>query len=216
MGANVIAIIADIVDSKRIARRAEFQRSLKVVLARVSKRSHKHLLSPFTLTLGDEFQAVYARFDSLFADILQIALEIYPEPVRYAIACGPLSTDINTRAALEMDGRAFHDARDLLSALKKEKRTIIQIKTTGLFDPSLVDISLRLFCNELETWNRNTYSIFLTLVEGASVGVAANRASVTRRAAYKAIARHHLRDLHDLLKTLTNELTHGLHVHGGE
>lgn len=216
MRTNVIAIIADIVDSKRIVQRAEFQRSLKAVLARVSQQSRTYLISPFTLTLGDEFQAVYERFDSLFADILEIALEIYPEPVRYAIAYGPLSTDINTKAALEMDGRAFNDARDLLYTLKKEKRTIIQIKTTELFDPSLVDISLRLFCNELQTWNRNTYSIFLTLVEGASVEAAANRASVTRRAAYKAIATHHLRDYTDLLQTLTSELTRGLRIDRGE
>jgi len=215
--ANVVVIIADIVNSKRIIQRDEFQRSLKMVLSRVSKRSRKHLLSPFTLTLGDEFQAVYSRFDSLFADILEIAFEIYPEPVRYAVAYGPLSTDINPIAALEMDGRAFHDARDLLvDNLKKERRTIIQISTTELFNPSLVDISLRLFCNELQTWNRNTFSVFLSLIGGVSVEVAASRASVSRRAAYKTIATHHLRDYLDLLRTLTNELTHGLNFDMGE
>jgi hypothetical protein len=212
---NVIAIIADVVDSRRIARRADFQRALKAALIRVSRRSRKNILSPYTLTLGDEFQAAYARFDSLFTDVVDIAFAIHPAPVRFAVSYGPLSTDLNPKAALEMDGRAFNDARDLLHRLKKEKRSIIQLTAAGVFDVSLADVSLRLFCNELRTWNRNTFSIFLSLLQGGSVEEAAERASVSRRAAYKAIASHHLKDCIELFGVLAAELNRGLKIDGG-
>ena len=64
---NVVALIADIVDSRAIPERARFQRSLKTTLAAVNKRSRRSLLSPVTLTLGDEFQAVYPALDSALA-----------------------------------------------------------------------------------------------------------------------------------------------------
>ena len=207
---NVAALIADVVQSREIVQRAEFQRTLKTVLSVVSKRSRKRLLSPFTLTLGDEFQAVYGSFDSLFADIFEIIHAIFPEPIRFAIAYGPLSTEINPRAALGMDGRAFSDARDLLHGLKKQQRSIIQLAAMEPFETALADISLRLLANEMQTWTRNTCSVFHSLVQGASVEEAALRSSITRRGAYKAIATHHLRDYIELLESLTAELTRWL------
>ena len=67
----------------------------------------------------------------------------------------------------------------------------------------------------MQTWTRNTSSIFHALVEGASVDEAARRASITRRGAYKAITNHHLRDYIELLRALTSELTRWLEP-GGE
>ena len=37
---------------------------------------HRELLSPYTITLGDEFQAVFGRADSVFPDILAIMRDL--------------------------------------------------------------------------------------------------------------------------------------------
>jgi hypothetical protein len=55
----VVAVIADIVESREIPDRAHFQRRLKQVLDEPNSRAVDSLLSPFTLRVGDEFQAVY-------------------------------------------------------------------------------------------------------------------------------------------------------------
>lgn len=50
-------VIADLVDSRLLSDRREFQQLLKEKLKDVSAES-SGLVSPYTITLGDEFQAV--------------------------------------------------------------------------------------------------------------------------------------------------------------
>src|SRR6218665_467049 len=113
-----LALIGDVVDSKRLPRRAEFQVKLEKTLKNTSSRNPS-LASPYTITLGDEFQAVYRNADRLFADIFTIWRDLDPAKVRFAVGVGELSTSINPKQALGMDGPAFHHARDAITALKK-------------------------------------------------------------------------------------------------
>ena len=53
---NCLALIGDVCDSRNVADRAGLQKSLLGVLARLNKSHAGSLLSPFTLTLGDEFR----------------------------------------------------------------------------------------------------------------------------------------------------------------
>ncbi len=64
-------------------------------------------MSPFTITLGDEFQAVYGGFEAVLGDTVEIIAEVYPHRLRMALGHGPLSTDLNPTAALGMDGPCF-------------------------------------------------------------------------------------------------------------
>lgn len=66
---KVIAVIADIVDSRQIERRQEFQRRLQACLGDLNETSSA-LLSPYTITLGDEFQAVYKAGSRVVEDLL--------------------------------------------------------------------------------------------------------------------------------------------------
>jgi hypothetical protein len=68
----------------------------------------------------------------------------------------------------------------------------------------------------MQTWNRNTLIIFNTIIKGLSIDDAVRSAAISRRAVYKAIAGHHLRDFAELLKTLTLELDHGTQIEAGE
>ena len=115
-----IALIGDIVDSKGQARRGDLQRTLAAELKRISERSKSKLASPYTITLGDEFQAVYKSADNVFLDIFSILAELAPgAEARFGIGVGELTTAINPKQALGMDGPAFHRARDAISILKK-------------------------------------------------------------------------------------------------
>ena len=61
----MIAVIGDIVKSKSIVNRGEVQEQLKTVLNDINQKFADHLASKFTLTLGDEFQAVFRTGDHL-------------------------------------------------------------------------------------------------------------------------------------------------------
>src|SRR5688500_7792726 len=99
---QVIAVIGDVVASKELAQRSVFQRRLGKALAQTSGAA-RHLASPYTITLGDEFQAVYRNADLLFADIFGIMAEIHPVRIRLALGVGALTTKINPVQALGMD-----------------------------------------------------------------------------------------------------------------
>ena len=72
-----LALIGDIVDSKQLRDRGKFQTTLASTLKTVSSRNAT-LVSPYTITLGDEFQAVYKSADRLFLDIFSILRDIHP------------------------------------------------------------------------------------------------------------------------------------------
>ena len=54
---NYISLIGDIVNSRGIKSRDTFQKKLDSELKKINKEN-PNLLSPYTLTLGDEFQAM--------------------------------------------------------------------------------------------------------------------------------------------------------------
>ncbi|MFW5882815.1 MAG: SatD family protein [Verrucomicrobiota bacterium] len=116
-----LVLIGDLVGSREAAERAALQTQLKKACTAASKvaRAEKRLLSPYTITLGDEFQAVLSRGTGLFGDCLRIQEMLYPECFRIGLGVGEISTPINRKAALEMDGEAFYKAREAIDALKR-------------------------------------------------------------------------------------------------
>jgi len=209
---NVVVVIADIVDSRSIENRQIFQQHLKEILSEVNGRSAEELLSPLTLTLGDEFQAVYGSYQTLFRDMVRILARISPHRLRIAIAYGALSTDINRNAALEMDGRVFNEARSLMDRLKANPRTAVRFTTAEPFDSGLLNSCLKLFSNELARWKTNSLLIFDHLLEGDSTERIAQDLGITVRAVNKNIATNNLRDFVELLESISTELTRTLHI----
>src|SRR5207237_6855737 len=108
-----IVIIGDLVLSRNIRRRDKIQTELLSELRRLNK-IRSGLISPYTVTLGDEFQAVYSNADSLFSDIFEISAKIQPVKIRFAVSLGEITTRINKKSAMGMDGHVFHNARSCI------------------------------------------------------------------------------------------------------
>lgn len=115
---RVLAIIGDLQSSKALPNRAELQDKLAAVLAESNSRLPP--LSPWTITLGDEFQALYGTATHLFPEILAIQAALHPVGIRMALGIGILQTPINSRQAIGMDGPAFHLARNGINLLREE------------------------------------------------------------------------------------------------
>src|SRR5687767_15884840 len=114
------ALIGDFVQSKNLENRGEVQRAFAAVCADLNKeRDRLGLVSPLTITLGDEFQAVFGNVARLWECILRIEATMEPVAIRFAVGLGTISTDIQPAAALGMDGPAFYAARAAMEQLKK-------------------------------------------------------------------------------------------------
>jgi hypothetical protein len=139
--------------------------SISLDMAPGTKVNHlsDSILSPYTITLGDECQAVLSGPKGLFHDIITIRMGIYPHRMRFSVGMGAVATRINRTAAIGMDGEAFYNARDGLEALKKIGGTFA---VSGLRLPhaGLIAESLKLVSWLSADWERNRLGVLLGLI----------------------------------------------------
>lgn len=186
-----LAIIGDVVDSKRLSQRGEFQLQLADALKRTSHRNST-LASPYTITLGDEFQAVYRNADRLFSDLFSIWRDIHPGEARFAIGVGEMSTAINPKQALGMDGPAFHRAREAITELKKtDYRIWLQGEPAPqgpAFDHwELLNSLFKLVSHKIGAWEKNRLHVMCALLAGRPVSEIEGELGISKVAIYKNI-----------------------------
>ena len=182
-----IVVIGDIVESKDLkpAQRKKTQNQLEDVFHQLNRQS-RQLLSPYTITLGDEFQAVYRSADQLFHDIWAFTAQIHPVKVRVAISVGEITTEINREQSLGMDGPAFHAARDRIEEMKSND-ILLSLTTDDKSFDRLVNSSLRILGGNLRTWNKNRFTILKKRYENIEVKKIARELNLSEVAVYKNI-----------------------------
>lgn len=100
-----IAIIGDVIDSKQVKNRNKLQKALKEAFHTVHDKYPNLVLSKFTITLGDEFQALLKPSSQAFEIIDQLE-RLVPVPFRYGIGYGTLTTDYDEEVSIGADGPA--------------------------------------------------------------------------------------------------------------
>ena len=201
-----LVLIGDVIGSKQLPARAQFQRRLKSALKGLNGRQ-KNLISPYTLTLGDEFQAVYRDPSGLFSDIFRLLAGIDPVRARFAIAVGEIVTPINSTQSIGMDGSAFHFARARLEELKGQRRLLgIQDFTDSHW--RLPISTLAVLSGLMEGWRQKRLQLFAGMLAGVDVRELARQTRITPRAVNKNIRAADLdewRRIVDEISRLLNE-----------
>lgn len=125
-----IAIIGDIVDSKKIQDRGKVQVRLQDTLSAVNMLYNNSIASNFIITLGDEFQGLLKNGEDTMKILEQIEYEMYPVKIRFGIGIGEITTEINPKMSLGADGPAYYNARQMIEELKliKNKTSEYDIK----------------------------------------------------------------------------------------
>jgi hypothetical protein len=200
-----LVLIGDLVGSRQAGGRAALQRRLQRAVQAINGRRRPLLASPMTITLGDEFQAIYRGADTVFGDIFFLLHALAPIRARFALSVGEIVTPLNRERAIGMDGPAFHQARDLLTELKGDGRLFGLAGAKGdiarLAGPVLAVLS-----GQLEGWRETRLQLMLGLLEGANSAALATSAKITPRAVNKNIRAADL----DEWKTILSELSRAL------
>jgi hypothetical protein len=115
---SYFVLIGDIIQSKAIVDRYSVQKDFSKALTAVGQKYKPAFVSPLTITIGDEFQAVFSKADKLFDIISEIYISMSGINFRYGMGVGPIETVINSNQAIGMDGPAFHFAREALNSAK--------------------------------------------------------------------------------------------------
>jgi len=114
----MIAVIGDIVDSRRLQNREETQNRLMMVLKKVNNTYSSNLVSAFIVTLGDEFQGV-VNSDALHI-LDEISMSMHPTKLRFGLGIGTILTQIDRGASIGADGPAYWSAREAIKFAHKD------------------------------------------------------------------------------------------------
>lgn len=111
---NLVAIIGDIIDSRKMEDRRQVQEKLNKILRDVNIEYKDYIVSKWTITLGDEFQALIKPNLEIFKMLDYISYKMEPIKIRFGIGLGEIYRNINYEVSLEADGPAYWNARDAI------------------------------------------------------------------------------------------------------
>ena len=106
-----LALIADVIDSKMVQERLDLQKQVEKTLQKMNGLFADYLASCFTLTLGDEFQALLEVDAPVFQIIDTLRSELNPTQLRFGIGLGEIVTAIDPLQSVGADGPAYWNAR---------------------------------------------------------------------------------------------------------
>lgn len=212
-----IVLIGDIEASKTLdeKQRNDVQSRLQQVFDELN-RTATYIESPYTITLGDEFQAVFSNAEYLFVHVWKILAAVSPVKVRFSIGVGQINTSINKEQALGMDGPAFHLAREGIETLK-ENGYLFNISVQKVHSSFLgvINNSLYLFSDQVRSWNKNRLSILYMLKNGLNYKEITSELGISEPAFYKnkeAASLEVVIDLcNDISEILNEWADHGLY-----
>ncbi|EHI75233.1 putative satD protein [Streptococcus criceti] len=110
-----LALIGDIINSKELKDRAQVQEQLLGLMQAINKDYASVIVSPFTVTTGDEFQALLRPSDNIFQIIDNIQMQLLPVQIRFGLGLGEMLTPINDKQSIGSDGPAFWWAREAIN-----------------------------------------------------------------------------------------------------
>lgn len=205
---NRLVIIADIIDSRQIADRSGVQQHLRKVIAALNIQNPT-LLSNYTITLGDEFQAVFHSADGAFLDIITVIAALAPIQIRFSLGIGAISTDINPDQAIGMDGPAFYHARAGIDRLKKTGQ-LLAIEGLDDAQADMLDAALALLNYHLSKWKGNRFEILQGLMLQKPVAEIARQLDISEQAVYKNIRTGGLDPVMNLFEAFTRRINASL------
>ena len=134
----------------------ELMTSFKKVVNEVNLENKSLLLSPLTITLGDEFQGIAKNIKAAINLLFLLQEKIIKQKgkfkLRYVVEEGTIDTPINEKIAHGMLGEGLTKARKLLETSKDDDRNYhFELKKVKKSN-ALAD-SLFLYQNIVDSWN---------------------------------------------------------------
>jgi hypothetical protein len=185
-GTNCVALISDVVDSRGHANRSALQEQLTTLVAALNEQHEPALLARFTISRGDEIQALLKRAEAI-PDIVWFAGDFLGRTtMRFGFGLGPLDTPLRTLPT-ETDGPAWWFARDAL------KKAAVSNRTGGMFagfgDDDVVLTAMSTLLDHIRRrFTPRQRQVACLLREGHGAVHIGNILGITRQAVY-----HHAR-----------------------
>lgn len=183
-----VALMGDLVDSEGAPSRARLHRLFNEAIDRENERS-EGIMSPLTITLGDEFQGLAASFSDALTIAQRIRIRLLTENIecRFAIGLVSLASPLNTTNAWNMLGAGLADTRDLLNEKSGASayRFFLPSRRHRLLARLMDGIARALTSTERNWTDRQLTIVWGSVVEEESVKALSEAFGSTSRNIYK-------------------------------
>ncbi len=154
-------LMADVLESRDYPGN-QLMKQLKKTVRFINKGMAGAILSPLTITLGDEFQAVVKSEQDGIRIILAIEefriSQGFEFRLRYVLLYGTIDTPLNAEYAHEMLGEGLTRARELVEKVKTGKGRFLAELDSGKKTGYLNRLFF-LYCNLIDEWKPNDYQL---------------------------------------------------------
>lgn len=211
---SFIAIIGDIINSKKIKNRNEIQIKLKDILNSINQNYPDDIASDFMITLGDEFQGLFNNGKNVIKIINEIEDKMYPIEIRFGIGVGGITTEINRYVPLGADGPAYHNARTMINVLKLLENkynignTNILIATDNIVTDNLMNSIFSLCYTIKSKWSQRQREIITTYLNSGNIQKkTADNLGIYQSTVTRSLASSGYYSYKDALDVITNILS---------
>jgi hypothetical protein len=183
-----IVLMADIIDSRKNDQN-ELMLKFRNATEEINRSHKKGILSPMTITLGDEFQGVLKNISTAIKLILDLEEKLILNNagfrLRYVLYEGKIDTPINDKIAYGMLGEALTKAREALEATKgTNSRYYFNLKKQHAAEA--LNNSMSIFQNITEDWKLDTdQELISTFLKWKDYKVVAEKLKKTRSQIWK-------------------------------
>ncbi|MGO3733099.1 MAG: SatD family protein [Vagococcus sp.] len=180
-----IAIIGDIIESKKLENRNEVQRLLMSCLDEINSTYYETIKSKFTITLGDEFQGLCVASEHTLEIIDRIKFKMAPVQIRFGIGIGEIQTEINPNASIGADGPAYWKAREAIELAHLDNdisssRTVVKFSRQMPLE-TLLNHSLRATDYIESRWRATQYEVVKFCVLDVGYSLKINQSKLAKK-----------------------------------
>lgn len=203
---NYFILMGDIVGSSK-QDPLELTQAFKSLVSSCNETLEQQILSPYTITLGDEFQGIARSLRGLLGSIFYIEEQRiqrqYDFKIRFVGHYGKIQTPINTAIAYEMMGPGLAHARSLLSSKRRERPRFIFDFPEQQYAQFLNRL-FRVMDGIIDKWKVSDYPLISDMLADASDQEVGDKHSKNRSQIWKR-RKHLLVEEYQLLKEVVTE-----------
>ncbi|MFA6540793.1 MAG: SatD family protein [Bacteroidota bacterium] len=194
------AVIGDINKSRSLQRRNKVQEKFKDAVVIINKEFNDDIASKFLVTLGDEFQGLLTGPSKSFQLVQRFRDLMDPVPFSFGIGIGALSTPLNIKEAIGMDGECFHRARLALVRAKKAKQEIFfDFEDDAL---TMVNALAAMLYRQKQLLSPSQKKILRLRNEGLNQLLIARRLRITKQAVSKTLKKVPIAEIEEMDRAL--------------
>lgn len=180
-------LMGDVVSSSELNAKT-VRKGLKTLVEACNSTMKDQILSPFTITLGDEFQGISASLRSGIETLFYFEEESLRQEIdfklHYVLHYGKIDTEINTKIAYEMMGPGLTKAREILSS-KKRDRLRFEFDLSKKKETEQISRLFEVLDAIILSWKKEDYRLILDMIENENNQEVGDKHEKTRAQIWK-------------------------------